>query len=93
MSGLQRVGQAGTLESSDIMITIAPANTGAGVVLELTSPVMKQFGGQIKKVIRDTLTEYGIGEAIVEANDKGALDCTIRARVIAALERAMAKEV
>lgn len=93
MEGLKRIGQAGTLESSDIMVTVAPAATGAGLVIELTSPVARQFGSQIKQVIRITLEERGITEAVVNANDKGALDCTIRARVTAALERAMAEEV
>ena len=34
---------AGTMESSDIMVTIEPAEAG-GVQLELTSSVMQQFG-------------------------------------------------
>lgn len=93
MKGLKRIGQAGTLESSDIMVTVAPATAGAGLVIELTSPVAKQFGSQIRGVISATLEEHGITEAVVNANDKGALDCTVRARVIAAIERALAEEV
>jgi citrate lyase subunit gamma (acyl carrier protein) len=92
MAKLLRPGQAGTIESSDIMISIAPAKSGTGLVLELVSPVIKQYGEQIQKVIRDTLSEHGITDAMVHANDKGALDCTIQARVIAAIERAIAKE-
>lgn len=92
MNSVLRPGQAGTVESSDIMIIIAPANPGEGIVVELVSPLSKQYGKQIHLVIKETLLAYGITEALVHANDKGALDCTIKARVIAAIERATAKE-
>ena len=76
---------AGTLESGDIMIQIAP---GDGLQVELQSSVAAQFGRQIKAVITETLTGLGIDNAYVKATDKGALDCTIRARVTAAAVRA-----
>lgn len=91
MIQLTRPGQAGTMESGDILIVVAPAAAGEGIVIDLTSPVIKQFGRQIKQVISETLKAAGISEALVHANDKGALDCTIRARVATALERALAK--
>ena len=69
---------AGTMESSDIMIMLEPRTEG-GIELELTSSVMQQFGKQIRKVILDTLQEYDVQNAKVEAVDKGALDCTVRA--------------
>ena len=81
---------AGTLESGDIMITIGP---GEGLEVELQSSVAAQFGRQIKAVITDTLEGLGIKDAHVEAIDKGALDCTIRARVTAAVVRATGKDV
>lgn len=81
------VGIAGTLESSDIAIRIEN-NRGKGIELQLKSTVENQFGKQIKKVIQETLQELGVEDAIVRANDKGALDCTIRARVITAVSRA-----
>jgi citrate lyase subunit gamma (acyl carrier protein) len=87
---INRPGQAGTLESSDIMITVAPAAAGSGVSIELVSPVLKQFGAQIREVIVRTLSEEGVDDVIVNANDKGALDCTIRARLMTALARAQA---
>lgn len=83
---------AGTLESGDILIQIAPATT-AGLHIDLDSTVAYQFGKQIEKVITDTLTELGIADADVKATDKGALDCTIRARVTAAAVRATGKDV
>ena len=81
---------AGTLESGDIMIQIAP---GGGLQVELQSTVAAQFGRQIKAVITETLTGLGIDNAYVKATDKGALDCTIRARVTAAAVRATGKDV
>ncbi|MDR3564571.1 MAG: citrate lyase acyl carrier protein [Negativicutes bacterium] len=93
MANILRPGQAGTVESSDVMITLAPAKPGSGLLLELTSPVAKQYGEQIQKVIIDTLTEKGIVDALIHANDKGALDCTIRARLLAAIARASSQEV
>lgn len=83
---------AGTLESGDIMIQIEPAET-QGLTIELNSTVMYQFGEQIRNVITETLTDLGVTDALVKATDKGALDCTIRARVTAAAVRATGKDV
>ena len=80
-------GVAGTMESSDIIVTIEPKET-SGVELELESDVMQQFGKQIEKVIRETLGELGVDSAYVKAVDKGALDCTVAARTMAAAYRA-----
>ena len=81
---------AGTLESGDIMIQIGP---GEGLQVELQSSVAAQFGRQIKSVITETLEGLSISDAYVKATDKGALDCTIRARVTAAAVRATGKDV
>ncbi|MBO5612508.1 MAG: citrate lyase acyl carrier protein [Prevotella sp.] len=83
---------AGTLESGDILVQIAPAEE-AGLHIDLESTVAYQFGDQIKKVITETLTSLGIDKAEIKATDKGALDCTIRARVTAAAVRATGKDV
>ena len=80
-------GNAGTMESNDIMITVEPTAEG-GVQVELTSNVYQQFGKQIIAVIRETAAGYGVENALITAVDKGALDCTVRARVAAALTRA-----
>lgn len=77
---------AGTLESNDIFITIAPGETEKNTV-SLESSVMKQFGPAITATITATLTECGMRGVHVAARDKGALDCTIRARVEAAAAR------
>ena len=83
---------AGTMETGDIFIQISPSEA-EGLQIILESSVEYQFGGQIKKVIGETLTGLGIENAIVKAVDKGALDCTIRARVTTAAVRATGKDV
>ena len=80
-------GSAGTMESNDIMITVEPTDEG-GVQVELTSNVYQQFGKQIIAVIRETAAGYGVENALITAVDKGALDCTVRARVSTALMHA-----
>lgn len=84
---IQQAGLAGTLESSDITICIE-ANEGEGVRIELKSTVENQFGKQIRYIIEETLREQEVTDVLVRAIDKGALDCTIRARVLTALNRA-----
>lgn len=83
---------AGTLESGDILIQVEPTDT-SGLTIELESTVAYQFGDQIRKVISDTLQGMGITQAFVRATDKGALDCTIRARATAVAVRATGKDV
>ena len=78
---------AGTVESNDIIVKIEPTDKG-GIEINLTSNVMQQYGKQIEKVIRETLAELGVDSARIEATDKGALDCTIKARTTAAVYRA-----
>lgn len=85
---ITKVAKAGTLESNDILIIVAP-NEDGGVELQLESIVMKQFGEQIEKVILEKVDELGAEDIIIKAQDKGALDCTIAARVETALKRAL----
>ena len=77
---------AGTLESSDVMVTLEPGN--GGIALSLTSSVMNQYGRQIKKTVLETLERLEVKDAKVTVVDKGALDCTIKARVECAVFRA-----
>lgn len=87
-----KTSTAGTMESGDIMIQIAPTDR-PGLNVELQSSVEYQFGDQIRQVITETLTSLGVTQADVHATDKGALDSTIRARVTAAAVRATGKDV
>ena len=81
---------AGTLESSDCMVTVEPAEKG--VTLDLESSVIRQYGRQIRKVALETLKRLGVRKAKVTIVDKGALDCTIKARVECAVMRAAENE-
>ena len=83
---------AGTLESGDILVQLSPADA-PGLQIDLDSTVAFQFGKQIKQVITETLEGLDIRDAHVKATDKGALDCTIRARVTAAAVRATGVDV
>ncbi|MDR2134152.1 MAG: citrate lyase acyl carrier protein [Treponema sp.] len=82
---------AGTMESSDIMVTLEPG--GKGIEIELESVVEKQFGREIRRAITETLRDLDVRNAKIKAVDKGALDCTIRARVKTAVFRAGGKNV
>jgi citrate lyase subunit gamma (acyl carrier protein) len=84
---LTKTGTAGTMESNDIMVTLEPREAG-GITISLSSSVMQQFGRQIRDEITRTLRELEIVNVAVDAVDKGALDCTVRARVLAAAYRA-----
>lgn len=78
---------AGTLESSDVMVRIGPSSE-PGIRLELESLVKQQFGAAIEQVTRETLAKLGVTDAVVAVDDKGALECVLRARVQAAAMRA-----
>jgi len=85
-----KAAMAGTLESSDVQVTIEPAE--GEVTLELNSSVSGQYGRQIRQVVSDTLASLGVESAKVTIVDKGALDCTIRARTQCAVYRAAGYE-
>ena len=76
---------AGTLESSDAQVTVEPGE--GGIELSLTSSVMNQYGRQIKATVLETLERLEVKNARVTVVDKGALDCTLKARVECAVFR------
>lgn len=84
---LRRPAVAGTTESSDVMIMLYP-NLNGEVEIHLQSVVSAIFGDAIESTIRTVLDEFGIESATVDVIDKGALDCTIRARMQCAITRA-----
>ena len=86
MAGIVRHAHAGTLESSDVYVELAPRDEG--IELELESAVLNQFGDEIRAAVLETLSEQGVDSAWVRLVDKGALDCVIRARVETAVQRA-----
>lgn len=82
---INKPSKCGTLESNDIFILLTPSDKG--IEIEIESAVQKQFGDHIKKVIEEKLKELNISSIKVQAQDKGALDYTIRARVEGAVKR------
>lgn len=85
---ITKVAKAGTLESNDILIMVMPNDLGR-IELELESIVMPQFGEVIRQVIINKVQEMGIEGITIKAQDKGALDYTIGARVETAVKRAL----
>ena len=83
---IERAAVAGTLESSDAQITVEPGTEG--IELSIESSVIHQFGKQIRAVVLETLERLEVTNARVTVIDKGALDCTLKARVECAVYRA-----
>lgn len=75
---------AGTLESSDAQVTVEPAE---GLNVNIESSVLNQYGRQIRATVLETLERLEVQNANVTVVDKGALDCTLKARVECAVFR------
>ena len=84
---IKQAAIVGTLESSDIQISISP-NPGGGLEIALQSVVKAQFGDSIVATMTEVLNEFGIKDAVVNAVDRGALEWIIRARMQSACCRA-----
>ena len=81
---------AGTLESNDILITISSTASsigGSANSVSLSSIVINQFGPAIRAVIDQCLEKSGLSGVEVTVQDKGALECTIKARMETAIAR------
>ena len=84
---LKKSAMAGTVESSDAQITVEPGTNG--IELNIESSVIQQYGRQIKAVVLETLKKLDVKNAKVSVVDKGALDCTLKARVEGAVFRSI----
>lgn len=82
---IQKPAIAGTLESSDAQITVEPSKEGLSVSIE--SSVMNQYGRQIKTAVLKTLKELSVDQGKIAVVDKGALECTLKARIECAVFR------
>jgi len=89
MKGKIKIGQAGTLESSDVLVLVRFSPQQKGIDVEIESPSKKCFGKIIIKKIEETLSLLRITDIYIKAQDRGALDCTISARVETAVKRAL----
>lgn len=85
---VKTLGQAGSLESNDAMVTVELKEDGH-LDIEVESIVMAQFGEDIVATAASTLDELGVRHGVVRIIDKGALDFAIRARIITAVNRAL----
>ena len=84
---LKKAAKCGTLESNDIFLMLTPSEDG--IEIELESTVENNLENISKKFIKAKLLELGIDSVLVQAQDKGALDYTIRARIEAAVARGL----
>lgn len=84
---IEKTASAGSLESSDAMVTVGP--NADGIEISVTSPVERQFGGRMRATAREILNMKGVTNATVRIDDRGALDCTLRARIETAVARGM----
>jgi citrate lyase subunit gamma (acyl carrier protein) len=77
--------QAGTMQSSDLMVFVEPADA---LVIEIESTVRKQFEHLIRARIEAVLQAEDVTAGRVRVTDRGALDYAIQARLETALSRA-----
>jgi citrate lyase subunit gamma (acyl carrier protein) len=82
---IARKAQAGTIQSSDLMVFVEPADA---LVIEIESTVKRQFEHLIRAKIEEVLAAHGVVAGKVRVNDRGALDYAIQARLETALARA-----
>ena len=85
MGDIIRRATAGTLESSDVFVTLEHHN--GGLKIEIDSVVKSQFGASIQQAVEEVLAEMHVCNAKLSIVDRGALDCVIRARVETAVLR------
>ena len=77
---------AGSLESSDVLVSLAPSQNGE-LDLQIESIVIKQFGRRIHAVAEEMLRRQSVQSGMIRIQDRGALECTLRARLETALAR------
>jgi citrate lyase subunit gamma (acyl carrier protein) len=82
---IRRKAQAGTMQSSDMMVFVEPAQE---LTIEIESTVVKQFGHLIRQRIEAKLQQLDVRSGRIRVSDRGALDYAIDARVETAIARA-----
>ncbi len=78
--------QAGTFESSDVLILVQPHDKGRKI--EIDSTVLLQYRESLEAEILKVLDRLDVWDIHLIAKDKGALNGTISARVETAIVRA-----
>ena len=79
-----KTGTAGSKESNDCFITVKEAEQ---TKIFIDSVVAAFFYDQIKETVEETLKELNVTNVYVTVEDKGALDYTIKSRLISAIKR------
>lgn len=82
---IEKKSFAGTLESSDVFVEVDSHESGRKITVE--SVVYDQFGEALEATVNDVLDELEVNNVAVTLNDRGALECTVRARVETAIRR------
>ena len=85
MSEVLKPASAGTMESSDVLVELVPAE---GREIQLTSVVEAQFGDSIRAVADEMLNQFDLQNVCLRVDDRGALECVLRARIETAILRA-----
>ncbi len=80
--------QAGSFESSDILILAEKPTEAKGRVIQLKSIVEKQYGDKILKTVNEVLDKFEVSDIHLVVHDKGALKPVIEARMETVLLRA-----
>lgn len=82
---VKKAAVAGTLESSDAMVRVTPADS---LSVEIESVVIQQYGDMISCVVEQTLDRLSVTRGNIRVTDRGAIDCVLAARVETAILRA-----
>ena len=82
---LLHTASAGTLESSDCLVTVSPAEK---LALEYKGANSTVFAERTARLVESVAKQYDLKGAEISIQDQGALEITIRARLETALERA-----
>ena len=82
----ERIGFAGSFDSNDCLVTVKESKD---TQIKIDSIVSDYFYDDILSCVKNAITESGVKNISVEIQDKGALDFTIRARVLTAIKRFM----
>lgn len=86
---IARKAQAGTMQSSDLMVFLEPADD---LRIEIDSTVKKQFEHLIKRQVEKVLADLSVTGGYIKISDRGALDYAIAARLETAIRRASSQE-
>lgn len=84
--------QAGTFESSDLIVLIEPNGDQSGRTIEIESIVMLQYGDNLQAIVAEMLDQYALTDIHLIVKDKGALEPVVRARLETAILRSLAHQ-